>query len=262
MADLLSIVTSSDKRKNLLVLLQSGPSTWEEIRDTLQVTPTGMLPQIKILIERGLVGKDRDGYYLTDIGTSVARHLIPFIQVTDVFDRLKGYLSDHDFSVIPPPFQHCIGDIGHVLVNEVKTADIFVPHKDFLDNIRTSKRVTGISPVMYPSYPAFFVDRAREGMDIDIVMTPAIFSRLRDEYRAEVVEGLDLSNLHLYVSEEDIRFACIATDKYLWLSIFTWNGIYDPKTELISYDPSARQWGERLVHSYIDSSREISRDQV
>lgn len=262
MTDLLGIVTSSDKRKNLLVMLQSGPQSWEEIRNTLQVTPTGMLPQIKILMERGLVGKNRDIYYLTDIGKSVARYLVPFIHVVDLFDQLKGYLWDHDFSAIPPSFQLCIGDIGNVQVNEVAMADIFVPSKEFLENIRTSRSVYGISPVLYPSYPAFFVDRAREGLDIAIVMSRSIFDRIKDEYRDELVEGLNLPNLQLYVSEEDIRFACIATDRYLWLSLFTRNGIYDPKTGLISYDVSARLWGQRLVHSYIERSQKITLDLI
>lgn len=262
MPDLLNIVTSSEKRKRLLIMLMSGPRSWDEIRETLQVTSTGMLPQIKILIESDLVQKDRDRYSLTDIGKSITHHLVPFVQVIDFFGHLKDYLSDHDFSVLPLHFRLSIGDIGNVLVNEVETANIFVPHKDFLDNIRNSRSVTGISPVMYPSYPAFFVERAREGTDVLIVMTRSIFHRVRDEYQDELNEGLNLPNLQIYVSDEEIRFACIATDSYLWLSLFTKNSIYDPKTELISYDPSARQWGERLVHSYLDCSKRITRDLV
>ncbi len=68
MADLLRTVTSSDKRRNLIVMLDSGPRSWDQIRDTLQVTSTGMLPQIKILMDKGLVRKEKNRYCLTDIG--------------------------------------------------------------------------------------------------------------------------------------------------------------------------------------------------
>ena len=262
MADLLRTVTSSDKRKNLLVMLDSGPRSWDQIRDALQVTSTGMLPQIKILIDRGLVRKEKDRYCLTDLGQTVAHSLVPLVRVTDVFDTLEGYLPDHDFSVLPASFRHCIGDIAGVRVTEVETAEVFEPHQTFLNNLANAQCIFGIVPVLYPSHSTFFVNLAREGIEVSIVMTQAIFNRVRDEHQDELNEGLNLPNLHFYLSDEDIRFACVATDRYLWLSLYTKSGIYDPKKELISYEPSARQWGERLVRYYQDRSRNITLDQT
>jgi predicted transcriptional regulator len=262
MADLLRTVTSSDKRKNLLVMLDSGPRSWDQIRDALQVTSTGMLPQIKILRDRGLVRKDKDQYYLTDIGQSVAQSLVPLVKVTNVFDTLEGYLSDHDFSVLPASFRQCIGDIAGIRVTEVETAEVFEPHQTFIDNLANAQWVFGIVPVLYPSHSTFFVDLAGVGFEVTIVMTHAIFNRVRDEYRDELYKGLNLPNLHFLVSDEDIRFACVATDRYLWLSLFTKGGIYDPKKELISYEPNARQWGERLVRYYQIKSWEVTRDHI
>jgi predicted transcriptional regulator len=260
MADLLRTVTSSDKRKNLLVMLASGQRSWDEIRDALQVTSTGMLPQIRILVDRGLIRKEGDKYCLTDIGQSVAHFLVPLVRVTDLFDNLEGYFADHDFSVLPSPFRLCIGDITGVRVNEVRTAEVFEPHQKFLDNIVNSRWVAGISPILYPSYPAFFVNRAREGKEVTIVMTRAIFNRIRDDYQEELARGMSLPNFHLYVSDEDIRFACIVTDRDLWLSLFTRSGIYDSRTELLGCDLPARQWGERLVRYYQDRSRKVACD--
>ena len=262
MADLLRTVTSSDKRRNLLVMLDSGPRSWDQIRDTLQVTSTGMLPQIKILMDKGLVRKEKYRYCLTDIGQTVAHSLVPLVRVTDVFDTLEGYLPDHDFSVLPASFRHCIGDIAGVRVTEVETAEVFEPHQTLIDNLANAQLVFGIVPVLYPSHSTFFIDLARGGMEVSIVMTRLIFNRVRDESLDELNEGLKLPNLHLYVSDEDIRFGCIATDTYLWLSLYTKSGIYDPKKGLISHEPSARQWGEQLVRYYQDRSLKVIQDQV
>ena len=262
MGDLLHTVTSSEKRKNLLVMLDSGPRSWDQIRDALQVTPTGMLPQIKILMDRGLVRKEKDWYSLTDIGQTVAHSLVPLVRVTDVFDTLEGYFSDHDFSVLPASFRHRISDLEGIRVIESETAEVFEPHQTFFDNLANAQWVFWIAPVLYPSHSTFFVNLAREGIEVSIVMTHALFNRVRDEHRDELKEGLNLPNLHLSVSDEDARFACIATDRYLWLSLFTRYGIYDPKTELISYDPSARDWGEQLVRYYQDRSRIVTLDQT
>ena len=42
MSDLLSIISASDKRRNLLILLRSGPKEWDEINRIFKVTSTGM----------------------------------------------------------------------------------------------------------------------------------------------------------------------------------------------------------------------------
>ena len=46
---LIDLLFMSQKRKDLLLLLKNGGKTIEEIIDTLNVNPTGMLPQIKKL---------------------------------------------------------------------------------------------------------------------------------------------------------------------------------------------------------------------
>ena len=52
---LIDLLFMSQKRKDLLLLLKNGGKTIEEIIDTLNVNPTGMLPQIKKLKDEHLV---------------------------------------------------------------------------------------------------------------------------------------------------------------------------------------------------------------
>lgn len=44
---LIDLLFMSQKRRDLLLLLKDGGRTMEEIVNLLNVTPTGMLPQIK-----------------------------------------------------------------------------------------------------------------------------------------------------------------------------------------------------------------------
>lgn len=262
MGDLLNIVTQSEKRKNLLLLLKSGPRTWDEIKTDLQVTSTGMLPQIKILIERNLLLKIQDKYFLTDIGKTIVHYLDPLSKIVDIVGSQESYWTTHDYSALPLSFRMMIGDLGKIHLNIVDTEEILEPPKEFLENIRNSKFVCGLSPVMYPSYPRFFVNCAKEGMNVTIVMTKVIFDKVRSEYKEELVEGFDVPNLHLYTLDKQIKFACIVTDTYLWLSLFDKNGTYDPRSQLISYDPSARIWGEKLIKNFMGQSLQISQQLV
>ena len=66
MADLLCTICYSQKRKNLLMLLKDGPKSWEEIKASLHVTSTGMLPQIKILEDEKLICRKGKEYGLTE----------------------------------------------------------------------------------------------------------------------------------------------------------------------------------------------------
>ena len=54
-SSLIDLVFRSDKRKNLLILLDSGSKNIDEIRDELDVTATSILPQIKKLIDNDLI---------------------------------------------------------------------------------------------------------------------------------------------------------------------------------------------------------------
>ena len=58
MNELLNVISASDKRRNLLILLNSGPQEWDDIKRILNVTSTGMLPQVKILEEEHLIERD------------------------------------------------------------------------------------------------------------------------------------------------------------------------------------------------------------
>lgn len=64
---LIDLLFMSQKRKDLLILLRDGGKTIEEIVDTLNVTPTGMLPQIKKLKEEFLIIQDDKEYRLTHL---------------------------------------------------------------------------------------------------------------------------------------------------------------------------------------------------
>ena len=57
MSDLIAIVTTSEKRKTAFNLTTDGPRLWDEIKTQLNVTASGMLPQIKILEDEGLIIK-------------------------------------------------------------------------------------------------------------------------------------------------------------------------------------------------------------
>jgi len=262
MSDLMGIVTTSEKRKNLLILLREGPHPWEEIKTQLNVTASGMLPQIKILEDEGLVVKEGKTFALTDIGRLVASHLEPFDKTLTVIGKQKKFWQEHDFEALPVELLARLGDIKNPQIVEAGMEESFEPHTQFLEMILKSKRVAGLSPIVHPIYPRFFLAVAKEGREVRLILTKTAYDKIKKEYYDLLIEGLQFKNAHLSICEDHVKFAYIVTDSYFCIGMFTKNGIFDSKKDLVSTDPSAVRWGEDLFSHYLKLSLPVNKEGV
>ncbi len=259
MSDLLGIITSSDKRKRLLQLLQDGPKTIGEITSALDFTTTGMLPQIRILEERNLVKQENKKYVLTEIGKAIVKHLEPLLKTVDVIEKQEDFWQEHDAGAIPSRLLIKVGELGNTQIIQSGIEDIYEPHKEFLKNIEKSKKVMGISPIFHPVYPAFFLGAAEKKINISLILTRKVFDKIDKEHHDILARGLRFKNASLYISDVDIRLACVVTDVFFSISLFYKNGVFDSRKDLVSFDDSALAWGEELFNFYMERSQKIER---
>ncbi len=257
MSDLLDIITSSDKRKRLLLLLQDGPKTMSEILSSLNFTTTGMLPQIRILEERNLVTQDGKKYLLTEIGQVITRHLSPFVKTVEVIEKHEDFWKGHDIGSIPSRLLMKIDQLGNYQIIESSVEEIYEPHKEFLENILKSKKLLGISPIVHPIYPDFFLQLAERGIEVSLILTRKAFNKVEKEYRDKLAHGLSLQNVSLYISDEDIKLSCVSTDKFFSVSFFLKSGVFDSRNDVVSFDESALLWGEELFNYFRERSLRI-----
>ncbi|HML05283.1 MAG TPA: transcriptional regulator FilR1 domain-containing protein, partial [Methanobacterium sp.] len=64
-------------------------------------------------------------------------------------------------------------------------------------------------------------------------------------------------NLNLWVLNGEVEIAFTVTDKFLSLGLYTDNGVYDASKDLISEDPRAILWGNKLFKYYREKSDKI-----
>jgi predicted transcriptional regulator len=257
MADLLNTVISSEKRKNLLLFLNKGPRTWDDIKTELKVTATGMLPQIKILEDEKLVYRTGKEYNLTELGELVTHFLEPLNSTLSVLEKDKKFWQEHNINAIPKEFLLRIGELGHVRIVESKDEEIYESHKEFQNILAKSTQVKGIAHMVHPIYPDLFLSMAKNGTETSLILTRPVFEIVAASYPHKIFEWLEFSNSRLYVYESGIRFSFIVTDRYLSLALFYANGIFDTRRDLISSDPSAVKWGEDLFTYFQKQSRRI-----
>jgi predicted transcriptional regulator len=257
MPDLLCTICYSEKRKNLLMLLKDGPRTWEEIKHSLRVTSTGMLPQIKILEDEKLVYRQGKQYFLTELGQLVAHFLEPLNRTLSVLEKEKKFWQEHNINALPEEFLLRISELGNIHIVESKDEEIYESHKEFQDILAKSARVKGIAHMVHPTYPDLFLSIADKGIETSLLLTRTVFEIVAANYSQKISRWLEFDNARLFVFDGEIRFSYIVTDRYLSLTLFYTNGIFDTKRDLISSDPSALKWGEDLFTHFQKKSRRI-----
>ena len=101
---LLDVLFMSEKRKQVLLLLQEGPQEMEEVLKSLGTNRQALLPQIRILEEHYLVDHYRDTYELTVVGKLIVDKMKPFLDTLETIDNHISYWGTHDIDFIPPSY--------------------------------------------------------------------------------------------------------------------------------------------------------------
>ncbi|AKB51585.1 Transcriptional regulator, ArsR family [Methanosarcina barkeri str. Wiesmoor] len=86
-SNLITILLSSEKRTNLLILLKEKPRTIEEINNELDTNSVAILPQLKKLKENGLVIQEKKIYKLSLLGKIIVRKMDSLVKA---FRRLEN----------------------------------------------------------------------------------------------------------------------------------------------------------------------------
>lgn len=256
MNELLNVISASDKRRNLLILLNSGPQEWDDIKRILSVTSTGMLPQIKILEEEHLIERDGRTFSLTPMGKVLTAYMEPLVRTMDIFDRNKKYWDEHNIGALPYDLLLDIREIGNYQILETADEEIF-GISEFLNNIYRANRIRGISHTVHPRFPDFFLNIAKKGVPVSLILTPGVYKIIREKYHDLLEQGLKVKTSKVYVAKQDIKFSYLITDTYFSLSLFYNNGMFDAKHDVVSYDPSALAWGERVFAYYLKDAEKI-----
>ena len=258
MSDLLNVISASDKRRNLLILLASGPREWDDIKKILNVTSTGMLPQIKILEEEHLIERDGRKFFLTPMGKVLTTHMEPLIRTLEVFDRNNKFWQEHNIGVLPPEILLHISELGDYRIIENSDEEIF-DVSTFLKNISPAKTLKGLAHTVHPTWPAFFMSLAKKGVKSSLIFTPGVVKMLDDKYPGWIVEYLGIGTTSVYMTKKDFKFSYVVTDSYFSISLFYTTGFFDSKNDVTSHDPSALKWGERIYNYLLKYSEKVER---
>lgn len=248
---LLELIFLSEKRKDLLLFLKDGPKTISEIKENLNVGLVAILPQLKKLRENSLISKTGDIYSLAPLGIAIVGRMKPMIDVLNVFGSKYEYWANHAVESIPDPLRERIGELTNCTFSKPPDRTcLFEPHREFVENLMKSKKISGIASVFHPLYPSLFLTFAKNGANVSLLVTSPIYERIKEEYGTELCEFIKFENANFYVCSKKIELAYAVTERFLSLTLPFSDGTYDHKEDVLCFEPQAIQWGEDLFAYY------------
>jgi predicted transcriptional regulator len=253
---LLSVLTYSEKRKDILFLLDEGPKTLSDIKSYFNVTSPEILPRIKEMEASNLIFKDDKRYYISPIGKGAASYLRPLIQYLKAVEKYEQFWKEHIIDDIPQELLERLSDLDNCKLFQDKIENIYESHTHFTDNIQNSTKVMGLTSIFIPTYPEFFTQLVNAGIPTSLILTQNVFGKVFAEYQDETRAFLSADNTELYVIE-DAKLAFVTTDYFFSMSLFYKNGTYDPQKDLVGHDKTALKWGEDLFNHYKAQAKEI-----
>jgi predicted transcriptional regulator len=256
---LLDLVLFSEKRKDFLLLLKEGPKDIEEILEKLQVPRTALLPQIKKLKEESLVIHDDGMYRLSMIGEIIVEKMQPLLDTLSVFEKNEEFWAGRKLAPVPPHLIKRINELGDYRLIEPDLSHTFDLNQEFVKNVYNSSYVHLFYSYFHPQFPALFLNLAKKGIEISIILSEAVYLRLVEDFKEEGKEFLRMENSSLYILEKkevEIPALIAVADRIVSLGLFSESGRFD-RQHVVSFERQAMKWGEELFEYYRDMSREV-----
>ena len=258
-SSLIDLVFRSDKRKNLLILLDSGSKNIDEIRDELNVTATSILPQIKKLIDGDLIVQEDRMYKLTVLGEFIVKKIKPLISALEVVEKNNCYWTGHDLNSIPRHLLERISELGDCIFIEPDLNHIYEPSQKIIDSMANAKTVSTFASYFNPAYLPLYVELGRKDAELSLNLTQSVWDHLSTEHSNMTKGIMDMDNISLYVSKEGIKISEITvTDKIMLLGLFDKNGKFDQQF-IMSFEPTALKWGQELFDYIKRLSKQVNK---
>ncbi|MFW5987323.1 MAG: helix-turn-helix transcriptional regulator, partial [Methanohalophilus sp.] len=220
------------------------------IKKALDVTSTGVLPQIKLLKDNGILVQKDDEYELSIFGNIVVQKILPIFKLANTLEKNPEYWFSRDISALPMQFMERLGDLGDSKVIEPDINSLFDPPQELIDHLLASRHVTAITSYFHPYYVKHFIGLAKKGVDINLIFTKAVYKRIVEDHGEEAKVFFGMDDVNIYIHKGDLPVvSMVCADSFFLLSLLNKKGIYD-HNKLISTNEEAVIWGHDLFEYY------------
>lgn len=254
---LLEIIFASDKRKQVLLLLQDGPKEMEYLLKSLGTTRTALLPQTKMLEEHHLVSHYEDAYELTLMGKLIVDRMSKLLRTVDALGADVDYWGSHILDFIPPHLLKRIGEIGEFQTITPSVPDTHYIPKKFHESSKKSGVLYSINTFFHPNFVDLFADLLENDVEVHFILSQDLLDNMTDSYNKVFNSLIDTNKFHFYLHSHDLGFMSLGVSKHhLMLTSLRTDGTFDNQ-RILCTSQSAVEWGIELFNHYLKSATRI-----
>lgn len=256
--ELIELIFLSDKRKQLLLFLKSGPKNMDEITEALQVTSTSILPQIKKLKDMSLVIQEDKSYTLSLIGKVLVEKMQPLVSTIELFEDNFEYWSEKDLQGLSPSFKKRLGELSKCKLIQPDLDRMFELDPEVVENLSSSGYILEAIAYFHPPMISLCQELAKKGVEFSLLMSESVYERYYTDYTEDLQNMLTLKNVKFFRYPGELKIASLTvTDKFFMISLFPKNQRHFDRESLMCYEPSAMKLGTELFDELLLDSMQV-----
>lgn len=254
---LLSLLTFSEKRRDILLLLLEKPCNLATIRKKFQVTSPEIAPRIREMEEANMIYKDHATkmYTLTPTGKIVVNAFRPFMDMIELIEKNEDFWNDHDLSGIPAYLLERLADLKDCEFYIDKLDNIYDSHWSY-DQLAKSSIIKGVTSIYMPTHPSIIMQALENKAPVYLIVTNNVYKKLQKDCSDDLKTYLNSANTELYLLES-VKIAFVVTNSFFSLSLFFKSGNYDPRVDLVCHDEKGIKWGNDLFQYYVSKAEKV-----
>ncbi|WP_406657312.1 winged helix-turn-helix domain-containing protein [Methanolobus sp. ZRKC2] len=255
---LLDVLFKSEKRKEVLLLLNDGAQEIEFLLQSLETTRQALLPQMRILEDHHLVTQSGDTFELTVIGKLTVEKMIPLLDIVKVLDVDIDYWGSHRLDFIPSYLLKRINELRECEVMKPSHVHIYDLNKTVMKTSYMSEFHYALCTFYHPHFSKFFSGLMEKNIDVYLITTTEVLNKLQKERITDFEELLKNKLFHFYVSSAKMDFlAVVYNNHHLLVRPLKSDGEIDSQHVLCS-NPEALKWGNDFFEYYLSQSTQIT----
>lgn len=261
MSNLWELVTrSSIRKRSIISLLKSGPLQRRDLKEKTGASHTStLIKEVNKLVDTDLVeetsmsrnGSPHKGYELTSLGETISSSLQVCTGAISLIEKDLEFWSKHHLSGIPIQFRKRLNELTGGEIISSSPTDIEMPLQMFLENLKASSKVKGISPIYHSAFIPAISELSGEGVPVSLVLTDDVIEKLVE---TSEIKTLISSGVEIRVPNVRVGLSLTVTDCFLSLGLFRNNGTYDVSSDFQCNTTEAVKWGEDLFEYFRERS--------
>jgi predicted transcriptional regulator len=250
----------SELRLKILLSLLNGEKKISELRFDAETRDTTIFHVLEEFGDLNLTTKTQGLYKLSPLGIIEAKILKEFISTTEVLEKFKDFWLSHNVDGIPAHLLQNIGSLKDSQLVQTHASELGIVHQTFIENVRISKKIKGISPIFHPDFLSLFGQLLEKGATIELIVNSDVLTKITGFVDLDLIKKyLKEDRLKVFL-KDDLKIALALTESSISLGLFSLSGAYDDNMDLRSISIEAIKWGERLFEDAVKGSSRVGID--